>query len=252
MLVLQQVSRHFQGLVALNKVDMTVKAGQITGLIGPNGAGKTTLLNCISGLDHPTSGEIRFVDTPIQRLKAHRVAALGLTRTYQNIRLFKEMTVLQNVIVAQHLQSNSTVLHSILQVPFHFRQERRIRETGMAILEQFRLADVQNVPAGTLSYGQQRRLEMARAMITKPRLILLDEPTAGMNPVETEELGEKILEMREMGITVLVVEHDMSLISQVCDYVYVLNFGTILTHDEPEAVKSDPAVIEAYLGKDDE
>ncbi len=252
MLKLQRVSRHFEGLIALNKVDMEVASGQVTGLIGPNGAGKTTLLNCISGLDHPTSGDIHFNGEPIQGLKAHRVTAKGMTRTYQNIRLFKEMTVLQNVIVAQHLQGNATVLHSIFQIPLHFRQERRIRAAGMAMLEQFRLADVYHLPAGTLSYGQQRRLEMARAMITRPRMILLDEPTAGMNPIETEELGEKILEMRDMGITVLVVEHDMSLISQVCDYVYVLNFGTILTHAEPEAVKSDPAVIEAYLGKDDD
>lgn len=252
MLRLKNVSRHFEGLIALNKVNMSVEQGLVTGLIGPNGAGKTTLLNCISGLDNVTSGEIVFNGTTTQRKKAHQLAALGMTRTYQNIRLFKEMTVLQNVIVAQHLQGNSTILHSVFQIPLHSRQEKRMRAAAMEMLERFRLADVYHLPAGTLAYGQQRRLEMARAMITQPRMILLDEPTAGMNPIETEELGHKIIEMRDMGITVLVVEHDMSLISQVCDYVYVLNFGEILTHNDPETVKADPSVIEAYLGRDDE
>lgn len=251
MLELVDITRRFQGLVALDRVSMHIPAGEITGLIGPNGAGKTTLLNCVSGLDHITSGAITLDGRRIERDGAHRIAALGLTRTYQNIRLFKEMTVLQNVIVAQHLQGRASVFHSVFQIPAYYHEERRIRAQAVALLDQFGLAGVQDVPANTLSYGDQRRLEMARAMITHPRLVLLDEPTAGMNPIETEELGRKILEMQAQGVTVLVVEHDMALISQVCTSVYVLNFGTILAHGTPEAIKANPLVIEAYLGKDE-
>ena len=250
MLRLDKATRNFHGLVALNSVSMHVPTGQVTGLIGPNGAGKTTLLNCVSGLDHATSGEIVFDGQNIEQLSAHRVTALGLTRTYQNIRLFPEMTVLQNVIVAQHLQGRASVLHSIFQIPAYYQEEKSLRQHAQEILDQYGLRDVENVPATTLSYGDQRRLEMARALIAHPRLMLLDEPTAGMNPIETEELGRKILDMKAQGITVLVVEHDMALISQVCDTVYVLNFGTILAHGTPDNVKANPQVIEAYLGKD--
>lgn len=251
MLELVDVTRRFYGLVALDQVSMTVPAGQITGLIGPNGAGKTTLLNCISGLDHATSGEIRLNGQRIERQAAHRIAALGLTRTYQNIRLFNDMTVLQNVVVAQHLQGRASLLHSVFQIPAYYREERRMRQHAIDLLAQFGLEKVRHVPANTLSYGDQRRLEMARAMITHPQIVLLDEPTAGMNPIETEELGRKILELQAQGIAVLVVEHDMALIAQVCQTVYVLNFGKILAHDTPEAIKANPQVIEAYLGKDD-
>lgn len=251
MLELKNASKRFQGLVALNHVSMHVPAGQITGLIGPNGAGKTTLINCVSGLDHLTEGNIIFNEQRIEKRRAHRITALGLTRTYQNIRLFGEMTVLENIAVAQHLQGRASLLHAVFQLPVHRRDEQRIQAQARDILKQFGLLEQQHILASTLSYGDQRRLEMARALITHPRLVLLDEPTAGMNPIETEELGRKILDMKAQGITVLVVEHDMSLISQVCDTVYVLNFGTILTHGTPDEVKADQRVIEAYLGKDD-
>ncbi|MFC1960240.1 ABC transporter ATP-binding protein [Chloroflexota bacterium] len=251
MLQLDKVTRNFHGLVALNSVSMQVPTGQVTGLIGPNGAGKTTLLNCVSGLDHATDGKIVFDGQNIERLSVHRITALGMTRTYQNIRLFPEMTVLQNMIVAQHLQGRASILHSIFQLPVYYQEEKRLRQHAQDILVQYGLSDVQDVPATTLSYGDQRRLEMARALIAHPRLMLLDEPTAGMNPIETEELGRKILEMKAAGITVLVIEHDMALISQVCDTVYVLNFGTIMAHGTPDEVKANPQVIEAYLGKDD-
>lgn len=251
MLKLINISRWFYGLAALQNVDLDVPMGQVTGLIGPNGAGKTTLINCISGLDHPTSGEIIFDNTHIEKRGPHRIAALGLARTYQNIRLFSEMTALENIIVAQHLKGRSTLLHSIFQLPSHRREEQRIRKEAVDVLDNYGLSHVRHVRSSTLSYGDQRRLEMARALITNPKLILLDEPTAGMNPIETEELGRKILAMKEQGITVLVVEHDMSLISQVCDTVYVLNFGTILTHGTPQEIKQDPRVIEAYLGTED-
>lgn len=251
MLQLSNVSRWFEGLAALQNVQMNIERGKVTGLIGPNGAGKTTLINCISGLDHPSEGQIIFDGIHIEKRGAHRIAAFGLARTYQNIRLFSEMTTLENIVVAQHLKGKSTLFHSIFQIPSHRREENRIHQQAMDVLESYGLTAVAEVRSSTLSYGDQRRLEMARALITDPKMVLLDEPTAGMNPIETEELGRKILAMRDQGITVLVVEHDMSLISQVCDYVYVLNFGTILTHGMPEDVKKDLRVIEAYLGTED-
>lgn len=251
MLMLEQVTRSFGGLTALNRVSLEAKASDVTGLIGPNGAGKTTLINNISGLDHPSAGTIIFNGREIQHMAAHRITALGLSRTYQNIRLFGEMTALQNVMIAQHFLGKSTLLHSLIQLPFHRREEKRIHERAADLLAQFGLSHVQNERASNLSYGDQRRLEMARALASNPKMVLLDEPTAGMNAVETEQLGEKILAMKADGIAVLVVEHDMALISQVCDVVYVLNFGEILAVGTPDAIKRDPVVIEAYLGKDD-
>ncbi|PJF45001.1 MAG: ABC transporter ATP-binding protein [Phototrophicales bacterium] len=251
MLSLKNVTRYFGGLTALNCVNLEASAGQVTGLIGPNGAGKTTLINNISGLDHPNSGQIIFNGHEVQRMAPHRITALGLARTYQNIRLFNEMTVLENVMIAQHFLGKSTLFHSLLQLPSHRKEERFIRQKSLDILEQFGLSHLQNELASNLSYGDQRRLEMARALAADPKMVLLDEPTAGMNAVETEQLGEKILDMKAAGIAVLVVEHDMALISQVCDIVYVLNFGEVLTVGTPDEIKRDPAVIEAYLGRDE-
>jgi len=251
MLTLSNVSRAFGGLIAVSGVDMTVEANKITGLIGPNGAGKTTLINCISGLDHPTDGTITFDGHPIHKAPAHRITNLGMARTYQNIRLFNEMSVLENVIVAQHSDGRATLLDSIFQIPRHRHEQTQQREYAQQLIERFRLTDVQDSPAGSLPYGDQRRLEMARALATNPKLILLDEPTAGMNPTETREFGEQILAVQEAGITLLVIEHDMSLISQVCDFVYVLNFGQIIATGTHQAVTQNPDVIEAYLGKED-
>ncbi len=251
MLMLKNVTRHFGGLTALHQVNLEAQADLVTGLIGPNGAGKTTLINNISGLDHPSSGTIIFNGQAVERMAAHRITALGLARTYQNIRLFGEMTALQNVMIAQHFHGKSTLLHSLLQLPYHRKEEKRIRERALHLLDQFGLSAVQHELASNLSYGDQRRLEMARAIASDPKMVLLDEPTAGMNAVETEQLGEKILDMKQAGIAVLVVEHDMALIAQVCDVVYVLNFGEILAMGTPDEIKRDPAVIEAYLGKDD-
>lgn len=250
MLEVHEVMRHYGGLRALNYVNMTVPEGKVVGLIGPNGAGKTTLINCISGLDHISSGEIRLNGTPIHRYAPHRIAAQGIARTYQNIRLFPENTALENIITAQHLQGHSTLLHALLAWPYHAREENRLRRQALDMLRRFNLESVGSVRAGTLSYGDQRRLEMARALITHPMLVLLDEPTAGMNAVETHQLGEQILRMKNDGITILVVEHDMALIGQVCDEVYVLNFGEVIGHGTPEEIKQDIKVIEAYLGSD--
>jgi len=250
-LELKGVSRNFGGLQALRDVDLTVPEGRIVGLIGPNGAGKTTLINNISGLDHPTEGSISFAGKAIHDASPHRISQYGIARTYQNIRLFQEMTTLENLLVGQHGGGSASLVEALIFAPRHRREENAFHERAMQLLKRFNLTQVSNVAAGTLPYGDQRRLEMARALATNPALILLDEPTAGMNPIETQELGEQILRLREDGLSVLVIEHDMSLIHQVCDEVYVLNFGQIIAHDVPDAIKVDPIVIEAYLGKDE-
>ena len=193
MLKLRNVTRQFGGLTALNQVNLEAKPNQVTGLIGPNGAGKTTLINNISGLDHPTEGEIFFAGKSVHRKAAHHITALGLSRTYQNIRLFGEMTTLQNLIIAQHQHGKSTLLHSLLQLPSHRKEEKQMAEKAAHLLETYGLANVRHELAANLSYGDQRRLEMARALATDPKMVLLDEPTAGMNAVETEQLGEKIM-----------------------------------------------------------
>lgn len=251
MLELTQVSRVFGGLQALNRVDMTVPANRVVGLIGPNGAGKTTLINNISGLDHPTDGTIRFLNQDIHRSLPHTIAQMGIARTYQNIRLFSEMTVLENLLISQHARGRASVLESLIFAPRYRAEERTLHERGMLLLERFHLEHLANTLAANLPYGDQRRLEMARALATNPKLLLLDEPTAGMNPIETQQLGEQIIRLREEGLAVLVIEHDMSLIHQVCDELYVLNFGQIIAHGTPDEIRNDPLVIEAYLGREE-
>ncbi len=241
----------FGGLQALQAVDMLVPANRVVGLIGPNGAGKTTLINNISGLDHPSSGLIRFQQQEIHRLPPHRITALGIARTYQNIRLFGEMTALENLLISQHGRGRATMLDALVFSARFRREERYLREMAHHLLERFGLTGVAHMRAGNLPYGDQRRLEMARALATQPQLMLLDEPTAGMNPIETEQLGEQIIRLRADGLTVLVIEHDMSLIHQVCDEVYVLNFGQIIAHGTPDEIKNNPLVIEAYLGHEE-
>jgi branched-chain amino acid transport system ATP-binding protein len=251
MLTLTHVSRNFGGLQALNDVNMIVPQGKVVGLIGPNGAGKTTLINNISGLDHPSSGTIAIEGSDISKAPPHRITQLGIARTYQNIRLFNEITTLENLLIGQHGRGKASVIEALLYAPRYRREEKYLREQGMALLERFKLAHLAQTRAGNLPYGDQRRLEMARALATQPKLLLLDEPTAGMNPVETHDLGEQILRINAEGLTVLVIEHDMSLIHQVCDEIYVLNFGHMIAHDEPEAIKRNRQVIEAYLGEDE-
>ncbi|HLA42733.1 MAG TPA: ABC transporter ATP-binding protein [Aggregatilineales bacterium] len=251
MLTLEKVSRHFGGLMAVSEVDMQIEKGQIVGLIGPNGAGKTTLINCISGLDHPSGGVIRLQGADIQDQPPHRITMRGLSRTYQNIRLFAEMSVQENVIVAQHRQGSATLLHSLLQLPTHRREIQMQQDRAGELLKRFKLYDVRDAPAASLPYGDQRRLEMARALATAPDIILLDEPTAGMNAIETRESGDQLLKLRDEGMTLLVIEHDMSLISQVCDRVYVLNFGKMIAQGTPDEIKHNPDVIKAYLGEEE-
>jgi branched-chain amino acid transport system ATP-binding protein len=250
-LELIHVSRQFGGLAALSQVDMTVQPRKVTGLIGPNGAGKTTLINNISGLDHSTGGRIVFDGHDITHRSPHEITRLGIARTYQNIRLFGEMTALENLLISQHAQGSATLVESLVFAPRYRAEERRLREQGMALLERFDLARYANVAAGTLAYGDQRRLELARALGTRPKLLLLDEPTAGMNPIETHALGEQIIRLREDGLTVLVIEHDMSLIQQVCDDIYVLNFGEMIAYGTHDEIKRNPQVVEAYLGEEE-
>ncbi len=251
MLELIDVSRHFGGLHALSGVNMRVEPGKVTGLIGPNGAGKTTLINNISGLDHPTGGRIGFDGHDITRRMPHEITRLGIARTYQNIRLFGEMTVLENLLVSQHALGSASVIEALVFAPRYRREESRLRENAHALLERFGLAAAAGELARTLPYGDQRRLEMARALAAQPRLILLDEPTAGMNPVETHELGEQIVRLRAEGLTVLVIEHDMSLIQQVCDEIYVLSFGQIIAQGTHDEIRHNRDVIEAYLGEEE-
>ncbi len=252
MLTLTDVCRTFGGLHALTNVNMTVPNGRVVGLIGPNGAGKTTLINNISGLDHPTSGRIEFRGRDISHLPPHRITTSGIARTYQNIRLFGDMTALENLLIGQHGRGRASALEALLFSPRYMREERRLRQNGRALLDRFGMGALADARAGALPYGDQRRLEMARALATAPKLLLLDEPTAGMNPVETHDLGEQIIRLRADGLTVLVIEHDMSLIQQVCDEIYVLNFGQIIAHGTHEEIKHNPAVIQAYLGEDDD
>ncbi|MCZ2097394.1 MAG: ABC transporter ATP-binding protein [Anaerolineae bacterium] len=249
MLELTGVSRHFGGLHAISGVNMSIPQGKVVGLIGPNGAGKTTLINCVSGLDHPTGGRIVFAEQDITRRFPHAITRLGIARTYQNIRLFGEMTALENLLVSQHALGKATLFGALVFTPGYRSEERRLRENALHLLDRFGLAPAADVEALTLPYGDQRRLEL-RAPWQADRAAA-DEPTAGMNPVETHDLGEQIIRLRAEGLTVLVIEHDMSLIQQVCDAIYVLNFGQIIAHGTHDEIRHNRQVIEAYLGEDE-
>ncbi len=248
MLVLERVSRRFGGLAALNNVSLDVPQGQIIGLIGPNGAGKTSLLNLISGLDRASSGTILFNGNPIHTKAPHVIAHMGIARTYQNIRLFGEMSVLENVVVGTHIHGSAGLWEALFMLPKYRAEEHALRETAKKWVDQLGLTSFSNTSAEALPYGNQRRVELARALATHPSLLLLDEPTAGMNAAETQRLGELILSLQKTGLTILVIEHNMTFISQVCDRVVVLNFGEVIARGTPEEIKTNPAVIEAYLG----
>ena len=252
LLTIERVSKHFGGLAAVNKVSFTVQPGEIKGLIGPNGAGKTTLINLISGLSPTSEGAIRFAGDDISCLPAHRIAGLGIARTYQNIRLFGEMTVQENIMVGRHARTHSGVLGAVLALPGQRREEQAMRESAIALLDRMDMAGKSQLFAGELAYGDQRRIEIMRALATEPKLLLLDEPSAGMNEAATVQLGEFILSLRGQDITIVIIEHDMNLISQVCDDVVVLNFGQVISQGRPDVIKADPVVVEAYLGDDDD
>jgi branched-chain amino acid transport system ATP-binding protein len=252
MLELKSVHKHFGGLHAVNDVGFRVGKGSIKAIIGPNGAGKTTLFNLIAGVLAPTSGTITFKGREIQGLKPHRIAALGMSRTFQNIKLFHSMTALENVMVGRHIRSRSGFLAGMCSLPRSLREERSIRDKSMQLLRDLELADYADVEATSLAFGQQRAVEMARALAAEPDLLLLDEPAAGLNIYETAEVARLIGRIRDRGITVLLVEHDMSLIMDISDEIIVLSFGEKIAEDRPEAIQRHPEVIKIYLGEEEE
>lgn len=239
----------FGGLVAVNELDMNVRQGEIYGLIGPNGAGKTTIFNLLTGVYTPTSGELYFQGQRIDGLKPYEISRRGISRTFQNIRLFPSMSVLENVMTACHRHARQNVLDAVLRTPRFERDEREHREFAMELLEIFDLAKVCDEGGTSLPYGSQRRLEIVRALATRPKLLLLDEPAAGMNPSEQEDLMKLIQQIRDrFGLTILLVEHNMKVVMGVCERIQVVDYGKSIALGVPEVIKNDPKVIEAYLG----
>ena len=241
------VTMRFGGLTAVKDVDMTVNEGEIVGLIGPNGAGKTTFFNCLTGLYKPTEGEVRLVGEVIPP-KPRAVVMAGMARTFQNIRLFANMTALENVMVGRYCRTSSLALTSILRGPKFRREEAATRARAQELLDFVGLGNSTESLARNMPYGDQRRLEIARALATDPKLILLDEPTAGMNPQETKQASDLIFRIRDSGLAVVVIEHDMRFIFNLCDRVLCLVRGEVLVQGSPGEVQSDPRVIEAYIG----
>lgn len=255
LLEVKELTKNFGGLAAVSNVDFTIEENELVGLIGPNGAGKTTFFNLLTGVYVPTEGTIELeIDNKKVLLNGkapYKITDLGLARTFQNIRLFKELTVIDNVLIAMHSTMGENTFHSLVRTPTYYRKEAEMREKALELLAIFELEKKYDVLAKNLPYGEQRRLEIVRALATNPKILFLDEPAAGMNPQETAELTALIRKIqKDFKITVVLIEHDMSLVMNVCERIYVLEYGRLLAKGTPEEIQKNPAVIKAYLGGD--
>lgn len=251
LLEVKHLTKHFGGLTAVGDVTLELNEGELVGLIGPNGAGKTTLFNLLTGVYEPSEGTVTLDGHLLNGKTPYKIASLGLSRTFQNIRLFKDMTVLDNVLVGFSNRHKSPVLSSFLRLPAYYKNEALLKEKARKLLAIFNLEDQTDTLAKNLPYGQQRRLEIVRALATEPKILFLDEPAAGMNPQETAELTALIRQIKEeFGITIILIEHDMSLVMEVTERIYVLEYGRLIAHGTPDEIRQNKRVIEAYLGGD--
>lgn len=251
MLRLKNICKNFGGLPALSQVSFSVPAGELTALIGPNGAGKTTMINCLTGILTPTSGQIDFQNQSITGLPAHTISRMGISRTFQNLKIFPRLTVLENILTGLTGEGGHSMVMAMLRLPYLRHRERQLKLQAMEALDRFALVDKANWPAGILAYGDKKRVELARATVNRPKLLLLDEPVAGLNVEETAAVAAQLRLLRSNGHTMLLVEHDMELVMEIADHVVVLDSGKCIATGTPAQVCKNPLVLEAYLGRMD-